>query len=134
MKRVFRLSDIGAAKSELRGFFIPKSPTNPTTISTTRWVSTEVSQFSSSKAISDLYALFADKWAYADVRAKEELIQTVSLFKDELMMNVHDEYSFENLLEAEGWKLFKMYSDGAAFVELLGLLESSPHLAVKVKK
>ncbi|KAI3696353.1 hypothetical protein L1987_79367 [Smallanthus sonchifolius] len=135
MKRVFRISDIGAARSEHvycpRGFFILKFPTTIPT--TTRWVSTEVSQSSSSKAaISDLYGQFADKWAYADVRAKEELIKKVSLFRDDLMKNMKDECSFEKLLEVEGWNLFKLYSDGAAFVELLGLLESSPHLAIKV--
>ncbi|KAL8224458.1 hypothetical protein R6Q57_019933 [Mikania cordata] len=129
MKRVFRIYDIGSS----RGLFMPKFPANRTTIpSTTRWVSTEVSQSSSSKAISDLYGQFADKWTYADIRAKEELIEKVSLFKDKLMKNVNDEYSFENLLEVKGWNLFKLYSDGTAFVELLRLLESSPHLAIKV--
>ncbi|KAI3816650.1 hypothetical protein L1987_16353 [Smallanthus sonchifolius] len=57
---------------------------------------------------------------------------TILDFRDALMKNVKDECSFENLLEVEGWNLFKLYSDGAAFVELLGLLESSPHLAIKV--
>ncbi|KAK9070713.1 hypothetical protein SSX86_011115 [Deinandra increscens subsp. villosa] len=134
MKRAFRIYDIGAELLYCpRGFIIPRLPTNQTTITTTiRWVSTEISQSSSSKAISDLYGQFADKWTYADVRAKEELIEKVSLFRDELMKNVKDEHSFENLLEVEGWNLFKMYSDGAAFIELLRLLEPSPHLAIKV--
>ncbi|KAI7748359.1 hypothetical protein M8C21_012997 [Ambrosia artemisiifolia] len=129
MKRVFRISNIGAAKSELLysrcGFFTPKFSTNPTTVST-------ATRSLSSTAISDLYGHFADKWTYAEVRAKEELLEKVSLFRDELMKNVKDECSFENLLEVEGWNLFKMYSDGAALIELLRLLESSPHLAIKV--
>ncbi|KAM0007778.1 putative pentatricopeptide repeat-containing protein PPR5 [Helianthus debilis subsp. tardiflorus] len=129
MKRVFRIYDIGAAKSELlhshRGIVTPKCPTNPTRIPT-------ATRSLSSKAMSDLYGQFADKWTYAEVRAKEELIEKVSLFRDELMKNVKDEYTFENLLEVEGSNLFKMYSDGAALIELLRLLESSPHLAIKV--
>ncbi|MFS7992815.1 putative tetratricopeptide-like helical domain superfamily [Helianthus anomalus] len=130
MKRVFRISDIGSARSELRGFFTPKFPTNPTIIpTTTRRVSTESS---SSKSILDLYGQFANRWAYSDVRSKEEMIEKVSFYRDELIKNVKDENCFENLLEVEGWNLIKMYSDGAAFVELLKLLESSPHLAIKV--
>ncbi|XP_076896315.1 pentatricopeptide repeat-containing protein At2g30780-like [Bidens hawaiensis] len=133
MKRIFRICDGGSAKVDLlycpRGYFISKFLTNPTTISnTTRWVYTESS---SSKAISELYGQFADKWAYADVRSKEEMFKKVSLIKDDLMKDVKDGDSFENLLEVEGLNLLKMYSDGAAFVELLRLLESSPHLAIK---
>lgn len=82
--------------------------------------------------MSDLYGQFADKWAYAEVRAKEELIEKVSVFRDELVKNVKDENSFEKLLEVKGWKLFTMYSNGAALLELLRLLESNPHLAMKV--
>ncbi|KAM0020042.1 putative pentatricopeptide repeat-containing protein PPR5 [Helianthus debilis subsp. tardiflorus] len=130
MKRVFRISDIGSARSELRGFFTPKFPTNPTTMpTTTRRVSTESS---SSKSILDLYGQFANRWTYSDVRSKEEMVEKVSFYRDELIKNVKDENCFENLLEVEGWNLIKMYSDGAAFVELLKLLESSPHLAIKV--
>lgn len=135
MKRIFRICDAGTAKLDFfycpRGYFIPKFLKSPTTISTTtRWVSSESS---SSKAISELYGQFADKWAYADVRAKEDMFKKVSLIKDNLMKDVKDEDSFENLLEVEGLNLLKMYSDGAAFVELLRLLESSPQLAIKVK-
>ncbi|KAL7594466.1 hypothetical protein Lser_V15G31403 [Lactuca serriola] len=137
MKRVFRISEITAAKSELlcchRRFSVPKSLTNQTTIPTsTRWFSTEESHSLSSKTMSDLYGQFADKWAYAEVRAKEELIEKVSVFRDELVKNVKDENSFEKLLEVKGWKLFTMYSNGAALLELLRLLESNPHLAMKV--
>ncbi|KAI3505991.1 hypothetical protein L1887_28344 [Cichorium endivia] len=137
MKKVFRISDITAAKAELlychHRFSIPKSLTSPTTIPTsTRRFSTEEQHSLSSKSISDLYGQFADKWAYAEVRTKEELIEKVSVFRDELMKNLKDENSFEKLLENKGWKLFKMYSNGAALLELLRLLESNLHLAIKV--
>ncbi|KAI3747218.1 hypothetical protein L6452_09669 [Arctium lappa] len=142
MKRVFTISDIAAAKSELlychHRFYLPRSLTNPTTIPDTRptssrWFSTEESKSLSSKPIMDLYTQFAHKWVYAEVRAKEALIEQVSVFRDELMKNVENETSFETLLEVEGWNLFKMYSDGAAWLELLRLLEeSSLSLAMKV--
>ena len=141
MKRAFTVSDI-AAKSELlyrhHRFYLPKSLTNPTTIPDTkptssRWFSTEESKSLPSKPIKDLYAQFAHKWVYAEVQAKEALIEQVSVFRDELMKNEKDETSFETLLEVEGWNLFKMYSDGAALLELLKLLErSSLSLAMKV--
>nr|GEW78299.1 pentatricopeptide repeat-containing protein At2g30780-like [Tanacetum cinerariifolium] len=138
MNRVFRISDIAAVKSKLlychRRLSIPKPLTRIP--SSARWVSTEEeSQSLSSKAIGDLYGQFADKWVYAEVRAKEELIEKVCVFKDELLKNVkdEDENSVENLLEVEGWKLFKIYSDGAAMLELLKLLEPFPNLAVKFK-
>ncbi|PWA96565.1 pentatricopeptide repeat protein [Artemisia annua] len=137
MNRVFRISDIAAVKLELlyfhRRFSVPKTLTNPTTVpALIRWFSTEESQSLSSKAIGNLYGQFADKWVYADVRAKEELIKKVSVFRDELLKNVKDEDSLEKLLEVEGRKLFKIYSDGAAMLELLKLLEPSPNLAIKV--
>ncbi|KVH96416.1 pentatricopeptide repeat-containing protein At2g30780-like [Cynara cardunculus var. scolymus] len=141
MRRVFKISDIAAARSELQyfhhRFYLSKRLTDPTTIpdpkpTSARWFSTEESE-SSSKPIMDLYAQFANKWVYAEVRAKEALIEQVSVFRDELMKNVKDETSFETFLEVEGWNLFKMYSDGAALLELLRLLEeSSPSLAIKV--
>lgn len=130
MKRVFKISEMLYCN---RRFSAPKSLMNPTTIPTSiRSFSTEEYQFLSTTAVSDLYEQFAGKWAYAEVRAKEELIEKVSVFRDELMKNVQDECSFYNLLEVEGWNLFKTYSDGAALLELLRLLESSPHLAIKV--
>ncbi|KAJ9546349.1 hypothetical protein OSB04_018892 [Centaurea solstitialis] len=140
MKRVFTLSDI--AKSELlyshHRFCLPKSLTNATTIPDTRptssrWFSTEESKSLPSKPIMDLYAQFAHKWVYAEVQAKETLIEQVSVFRDKLMENAEDETSIETLLEVEGWSLLKMYSDGAALLELLKLLEkSSLSLAMKV--
>ncbi|PWA58894.1 pentatricopeptide repeat protein [Artemisia annua] len=122
MNRVFRICH--------RGFCIPKTLTkNPP-----RWFSSE--ECVSSKAITDLYGQFADKWVYAEVRAKEELMEKVSVFRDELLKNVKDDDDsrLEKLLEVEGWKLFKIYSDGAAMLQLLKLLleEASPNLAIKV--
>ncbi|PWA65691.1 pentatricopeptide repeat protein [Artemisia annua] len=125
MNRVFRICH--------RGFCIPKTPlTNPN-----RWFSSEESV--SSKAITDLYGQFADKWVYAEVRAKEELMEKVCVFRDELLKNVKekdddDDSRLEKLLEVEGWKLFKIYSDGSAMLQLLKLLleEASPNLAIKV--
>ncbi|GJT13763.1 retrotransposon protein, putative, ty1-copia subclass [Tanacetum coccineum] len=100
-----------------------------------RWVSIEEeSQSLSSKAIKDVYGQFAYKWVYAEVRAKEELIEKVCVFRYELLKSVKDkdEDSVEKLLEVEGWNLFKIYSDEAAMLELFELLEPSPNLAINV--
>ncbi|GJS14838.1 extra-large guanine nucleotide-binding protein 1 [Tanacetum coccineum] len=43
-----------------------------------------------------------------------------------------DEDNVEKLLKVEGWKLFKIYSDGVAMLQLLKLLELSPNLSIKL--
>lgn len=123
MKRVFKIPE------QLLYCHHRRCPVSLTTIPTSiRCFSTEEE---SKAAVSDLYGQFADKWAYAEVHAKEDLIKKVRLFRDELMRH-EESSSFNDLLEVEGWNLFKIYSDGAALLELLRLLESYPHLAIKV--
>nr|XP_043623062.1 pentatricopeptide repeat-containing protein At2g30780 [Erigeron canadensis] len=90
-------------------------------------------------AVSDLYRQFSDEWVHATERAKEDLVHKVSIFRDQLMnvvRNDDNDVCIDDLLEVEGSNLFKMYSNGAAMVELLNMLESSssshPHLALQV--
>ncbi|GKC96853.1 hypothetical protein Tco_1162295 [Tanacetum coccineum] len=134
-----RSTSLSQSNSKIKAVVLPptiiytQTPNKDTLFS--RWVSIEEeSQSLSSKAIKDLYGQFADKWVYAEVRAKEELIKKVCVFRYELLKSVkdEDEDSVEKLLEVEGWNLFKIYSDEAAMLELFELLEPSPNLAIKV--
>ncbi|GKD85797.1 hypothetical protein Tco_1356951, partial [Tanacetum coccineum] len=76
------------SRSKIKAVVLPptiyytQTPNKDTLFS--RWVSIEEeSQSLSSKAIKDLYGQFADKWVYAEVRAKEELIEKVCVFRYE---------------------------------------------------
>lgn len=80
----------------------------------------------------DLVGLFTDKISVSDARAREDLCNRVAILKDELVRNVEDSDGVSRVLDEKGSVLFRGYSDGSAFVELLKQLNSWPHLALEV--
>ncbi|CAL5433129.1 unnamed protein product [Camellia sinensis] len=140
MKRVWRISD--AAQAELflhRSSAKPKTLTNPlpilSKISTQRFIRELYASQNpkpSSLSFPNIIGLFANKWSCADIRAREDLCVKVSLLRDELLQSVDDADEIVRVLEEKGVSLFKIHSDGSAFVELLNQLRSWPPLAIEV--
>lgn len=140
MKRVWRIkSDAAAAQSEL-SFLHRTNPTkkplpNPTLLARTsaqRFYSSQSNQCPNN-SFPNIVGLFADKWSYnPDSRAREDLCTKVSRLRDELLFNADSSDRIVRVLEGLGEPLFRGYSDGSAFVELLKQLRSSPSLALEV--
>ncbi|KAG5567639.1 hypothetical protein RHGRI_002991 [Rhododendron griersonianum] len=140
MKRVWRIkSDAAAAQSEL-SFLHRTNPTKKPLPNPTLLARTSAQRFYSSQSnpcpnnsFPNIVGLFADKWSYnPDSRAREDLCTKVSRLRDELLFNADSSDRIVRVLEGLGEPLFRGYSDGSAFVELLKQLRSSPSLALEV--
>ncbi|ESQ51631.1 hypothetical protein EUTSA_v10016605mg [Eutrema salsugineum] len=60
------------------------------------------------------------------------LVQRVSILKDELLAIGNSKENFESVLNQKGQWLFRSYSDGAGIVELMDQLFPHPYLALQV--
>lgn len=143
MKRVWRIkSDAAAAQSEL-SFLHRTNPTknplpNPSPLSSLL-AKPSIQRFYFSQtnpcpnSFSGIVGLFEDKWSYyTDYKAREDLCTKVSQLRDELFRNAADVDGIVRVLERNGEALFRSYSNGSAFVELLKQLRFSPPLALEV--
>lgn len=79
-----------------------------------------------------MIGLFSDKHSELDLRVREELRGKVSQLRDELVPSGDDSDMVVRVLEEKGESLFRSYSNGSAFVELLKQLSSWPYLALQV--
>jgi len=144
MKRVWKITD-AAAQAELFCFTKPKtlassSSSSPFNFTLTKspnyaFATRDLNPHHSSKYTfpTNILSLFADKLAPSDSSAKEDLRNKVTRLKEELVLRFEDseDYVFR-VLEEKGASLFRSYSDGSAFIELLKQLSSWPHLALEV--
>ena len=144
MKRVWKITD-AAAQAELFCFTKPKTLASPSSSSPFNFTLTkspnycfatrDLNPHHSGKSTfpTNLLSLFADKLAPSDSSAKEDLRNKVTRLKEELVLSFEDseDYVFR-VLEEKGASLFRSYSDGSAFIELLKQLSSWPHLALEV--
>ncbi|GMY16559.1 pentatricopeptide repeat-containing protein At2g30780 [Fagus crenata] len=146
MKRVWKITD--AAQAELLCFAIAKPKTLASTPSpfnftltkspnygfTTRDLNAQTLLQSNSNCTfpSNILSLFSDKLAHCDSLAREDLRNKVTTLKEELVLNLEDSDKFVRILEEKGNSLFRSYSDGSAFTELLKQLGSWPHFALEV--
>ncbi|CAH9112125.1 unnamed protein product [Cuscuta epithymum] len=80
----------------------------------------------------NIVGLFAGKWSYGDSLIMNDLRDKVSELRDELVMHSGDVEILHKLLEEKGNPLFRKYHDGAAVIELMRQLGSSPQLAIEV--
>ncbi|CAN1132129.1 Pentatricopeptide repeat-containing protein At2g30780 [Linum perenne] len=83
---------------------------------------------------SSVYDLFINKFSPAvEARGKELLHEKVSRLAYTLVQHAEDFDKVSSILEESGSSLFKRYSDGSAFLELLNVLgHSSPQFALEV--
>lgn len=143
MKRVWKISD--AAQAEL---FLHRTSAktktlipNPSylfntsiTTSTNRFIREICHSNPSfcSHPFPNIIGLFSDRSCDADAKDKEDLITKVSKLRDELVQNEDNNDQILLVLDEKGSALFRSYSNGAAFVELMHQLNSSRQLAFEV--
>ncbi|KAJ0259995.1 Pentatricopeptide repeat-containing protein [Hirschfeldia incana] len=63
---------------------------------------------------------------------RTDLVQRVSILKNELLATGNSKEKFESVLDQKGQWLFRSYRDGAGIVELMEQLFPLPHLALQV--
>ncbi|KAF3436362.1 hypothetical protein FNV43_RR23454 [Rhamnella rubrinervis] len=145
MKRVWKISD-AAAQSELlrlhRRSAMPRNSTpytftlfksaNPRLSSDIHAHAHSSSSSSSSSLPINIIGVFSNKLWHRDLRAKEDLTKKVMLLRDELLLKLGDSDKVITILEEKGNPLFRRYSNGYAFVELLEQLSSWPQFALEV--
>lgn len=61
-----------------------------------------------------------------------DLVQRVSILKDELLTIGNSKEKFQNVLDQKGQWLFKSYRDGAGILELMDQLFPRHYLALQV--
>lgn len=87
----------------------------------------------SSNPFPNIIGLFENRWANADIQAKQELEHKVSVLRDELIrVSKNGQNVIFRVLDEKGSCLFRVYANGDAFVELVKQLECWPRCALQV--
>ena len=140
MKRVWRLC--GAAQAELFCFYStsaklkPLNPfpfflKSPTDYRGTRHFTT-IDDSSEHSTVRDLVGLFSNNLYDSRLLDREDLLRKVAILKDELVGVAKDSDKVLAILDDNLESLYRRHPDGAAFVELLDSLLSSPDLLLLV--
>ena len=88
-----------------------------------------------SNAFPNIVGLFDNRWSNAEIQSKQDLVQKVSVLRDELIwVSGYGQNEIFRVLDEKGRWFFKGCANGNAFVELLRQLESWPRCALEVKK
>ncbi|KAL1832886.1 hypothetical protein ACET3Z_002537 [Daucus carota] len=86
-----------------------------------------------SNAFPNIVGLFDNRWSNAEIQSKQDLVQKVSVLRDELIwVSGYGQNEIFRVLDEKGRWFFKGCANGNAFVELLRQLESWPRCALEV--